>query len=332
MLADEITAELRDRRAQGLAAAKSSGAAIIVELSAKGIANGSITARPDGYVGASKVEGVDADLRVRPFFAHSGTVSIREFISGAINNEMGFQAVDMELTNAVANRSNTAVVEYLEFYLLNYFKPGLYEQTSAVQRGRQSFEQAGCASCHIPDLQIERDRRVADVETVYDAVRGHFNHLFATATPLFNTVDGRKAPKLEPFLVKDIYTDFKRHDLGPNFHKRNYDGTMQKQFLTAALWGVGSTAPYGHDGRTTNLHEVILWHGGEAQAARDHYAALGENARNDIQEFLRSLVLFPPDDTASNLDPGDRTAEGFPQKAHGSIKLGVLFNNPADPE
>jgi len=43
-------------------------------------------------------------------------------------------------------------------------------------------------------------------------------------------------------------------------------------------------------------------------------------------------VLFPPDDTASNLDPGDRTAEGFPQKGHGSIKLGVLFNNPADPE
>jgi hypothetical protein len=107
---------------------------------------------------------------------------------------------------------------------------------------------------------------------------------------------------------------------------------MQKQFLTAALWGVGTTAPYGHDGRSSNLNEVILRHGGEAQPARDRFAALGESARADVLEFLRSLVLFPPDDTASNLDPGDRLAEGFPQKAHGSIKLTVLFNNPADPE
>ena len=370
MLADEITAELRDRRAEALAAAKSSGAAVTVDASAKGISYGVITAKPDGSVDTAKLEGVDPDLRVRPFFAHGGTVSIREFISGALNNEMGFQAIDKELTDAVAKRTNfttvagmvldaaadslepppdpdpsvvpvgqpaknsinTAVVDYLEFYLLNYFKPGLYEQTASVQRGRQSFEQTGCAGCHVPDLLIERDRRVADVETVYDAARGHFNHLFATATPLFNTVDGRKIPKLQPFLVKNIYTDFKRHDLGPNFYERNYDGSTQKQFLTTALWGVGSTAPYGHDGRTTNLNEVILWHGGEAQAARDRYAALGENARTDIQEFLRSLVLFPPDDTASNLDPGDRAAEGFPQKGHGSIKLGVLFNNPADPE
>jgi hypothetical protein len=49
-------------------------------------------------------------------------------------------------------------------------------------------------------------------------------------------------------------------------------------------------------------------------------------------EFLNSLVLFPPDDVASNLDPGDRSTLGFPQFGHGSIKLTVLFNNPNDPE
>ena len=43
-------------------------------------------------------------------------------------------------------------------------------------------------------------------------------------------------------------------------------------------------------------------------------------------------MLFPPDDTASNLNPGDPTAEGFPQYGHGSIKLGVLFNDPSEPE
>jgi hypothetical protein len=43
-------------------------------------------------------------------------------------------------------------------------------------------------------------------------------------------------------------------------------------------------------------------------------------------------VLFPPDDTASNLDPGEPAQLNFPQFGHGSIKLTVLFNDPAYPE
>jgi len=77
---------------------------------------------------------------------------------------------------------------------------------------------------------------------------------------------------------------------------------------------------------------VILRHGGEAKGSRDAYASLAESESNSLQEFLRSLVLFPPDDTASNLDPGDRNSEDFPQLGHGSIKLTVLFNDPTDPE
>ena len=38
-------------------------------------------------------------------------------------------------------------------------------------------------------------------------------------------------------------------------------------FMTEPLWGVGTTAPYGHDGRSGTLEDVILRHGGEAQAA-----------------------------------------------------------------
>jgi hypothetical protein len=95
---------------------------------------------------------------------------------------------------------------------------------------------------------------------------------------------------------------------------------------------VGSTAPYGHDGRSVSLTEVILRHGGEAQAARDAFAALDDRNRQAVLRFLESLMLFPPDDTASNLDPGDRVAHGFPQVGHGSIRLAVLFNDPSVPE
>jgi hypothetical protein len=46
-----------------------------------------------------------------------------------------------------------------------------------------------------------------------------------------------------------------------------------------------------------------------------------------IQLFLQTLVLFPPDDTASNLNPGDPQDLEYIQNpsAHGSINLGELF-------
>jgi hypothetical protein len=77
---------------------------------------------------------------------------------------------------------------------------------------------------------------------------------------------------------------------------------------------------------------VILRHGGEAQGSRNRFASLPEPSKLALVEYLESLVLFPPDDTASNLDPGDPAATGYPQSGHGSIKLGVLFNDPTEGE
>jgi len=380
MLADEITSDLRAIRQQAIdeALRSPSQQKIRKNLISKGISYGSIAARRRGNqidVETSGISGVETDLRVRPFFAHGGTMSIREFIVGAWNAEMGLQAVDAELAAAhdggrfitpsgmvldgttdqieappanathidpdhdgVTNEIPTSIVDFMEFYLLNYFKAATYEQTSAVTFGRQKFQEIGCAQCHIADLQINRDRRVADVETVYDPLNGIFNNLFATASPLFNLVDDGsgfpilKHPANQPFVVRNIFTDFKLHDVGVNFYERNYDGTIRTKFLTTPLWGVGTTAPYGHDGRSINLREVILRHGGEALAARDAFAALSSANQSRIFEFLNSLVIFPPDDTSSNLDPGNRSANGFPQFGHGSIKLTVLFNDPTDVE
>ncbi len=377
MLGDEITTDLRALRAQASAQAQASKAPVTVALTSNGIHYGALVALPDGSFDTSRVVGVDPDLRVRPFFAHGGKISIRGFVVGALNDEMGLQAVDPELaaakaggrfitpsgmvldgandqldseaspltradadpdTDGVANEIPRSLVDYLEFYLLNYFKPATYRATPTSARGRGLFDRIGCGGCHIADLQIRRDRRVADVETVYDPEHGLFNHLYSTATPLINAVDDRsgyppiKQPKLQSFLVRNIFTDFKRHDVGPGFYERNYDGSMRREFMTTPLWGVGMTAPYGHDGRSINLTEVILRHGGEAQPARDAFARLPDVQQGFIVEFLSTLVLFPPDDTASNLNPGDRNAAGFPQYGHGSIKLTVLFNDPSDPE
>jgi hypothetical protein len=369
MLADEITTDLRSIRDLAVILAQQMKHPVTLKLLSKGIRYGSITGNPDGSVDTSKVQGVDAELRVKPFFAEGSTISIREFVVGALHNEMGMEAsADPDLLKASAggrvvtpsgmvldgskdkisapptpddqngNEVDPAIVDHLEFYLLNYFKPAHSQQNATTDRGRKVFQRVGCTSCHVTDLTINHDRRVADVETVYDPVKGIFNTLFATATTLDQEVDdGSGLPHLKiplgnSFVVKDILTDFKRHDLGPNFYERNWDGTLQTQFLTRPLWGVASTGPYGHDGRSMTLNDVILRHGGEAQASRDKYARLNSNEQVALQTFLNSLLLFPPDDTASNLDPGDPTKNNFPQFGHGSIKLTVLFNDPTDPE
>ena len=132
--------------------------------------------------------------------------------------------------------------------------------------------------------------------------------------------------------MRNIFTDFKRHDLGPNFHEVEFDNTLRTEFLTTPLWGVGSTPSYGHDGRTMSLEDVIRRHGGEATEARNNFVSLNSTNRNAILAFLNSLILFPPDDTPSNLDPVDPNNPRFPQAGHGSIRLTTLFNNPNDPE
>ena len=73
-------------------------------------------------------------------------------------------------------------------------------------------------------------------------------------------------------------------------------------------------------------------HGGEAKRARDRFARLPEVKQGQVIDFLQTLVLFPPDDTASNLNPGDPQAPDFPQYGHGNIALPKLFNDPNDLE
>lgn len=371
MLADEITQDLRDTRAQAIAAAQSFGTPITLSLRSKGLSYGRIRALPDGTVDTSQVEGVDPDLRVKPFFAQGGTISIREFAVGAFKAEMGLESPDEVLcavtdpTNAQARVSpagfvfdptqdtferppvcdpaadgdgdgvtdeiDTALIDHMEFYLLNYFKAGTGASSTRTLQGNLLMNAALCTTCHVQSLTIVKDRRVADVETIFNAQKGIFNRLFATATTKFVAVDdGQAFPKLLPagqsFLVKNIFTDFKRHDLGPAFHEREYDGTLVTQFMTEPLWGVATTAPYGHDGRSINLEEVILRHGGEATLSRTLFAALAPDDKRKVLEFLNTLILFPPDDTASNLNPGVPGTQTPQDPAqHGSINLGALF-------
>ncbi|MGV8954186.1 MAG: di-heme oxidoredictase family protein, partial [Cypionkella sp.] len=133
---------------------------------------------------------------------------------------------------------------------------------AAVLRGKAAFYGAGCASCHMPKFVTSRDAP----ETV---------HQFQLIWP---------------------YSDFLLHDMGEGLADHRPEGKADGyEWRTAPLWGIGLTqtvsahTQFLHDGRARNLTEAILWHGGEAQKARDSFAALTKATRDDLLAFLESL-------------------------------------------
>ena len=63
------------------------------------MAFGQIMGMPDGIARQIAGQGVDPDLR-EAVLCPGGTMSIREFIVGALNDEMGMQVADPELISA----------------------------------------------------------------------------------------------------------------------------------------------------------------------------------------------------------------------------------------
>lgn len=87
-----------------------------------------------------------------------------------------------------------------------------------------------------------------------------------------------------------VYSDLLLHDMGADLA----DGIVMRdagasEFRTQPLWGIAAVGPYLHDGRAGTIEEAILWHGGEADDAREAYEAYSDDDRADVVEFLLSL-------------------------------------------
>jgi hypothetical protein len=71
-----------------------------VTMVSKGINYGRLIVNANRTVDTGLLRGVDADLRIKPFFAHGGLFGIRQFIVNAFNDEMGLEASDPILETA----------------------------------------------------------------------------------------------------------------------------------------------------------------------------------------------------------------------------------------
>jgi CxxC motif-containing protein (DUF1111 family) len=92
------------------------------------------------------------------------------------------------------------------------------------------------------------------------------------------------------------YSDFLLHDMGEGLADGQTVGEASgKEWRTPPLWAIGlmktvsGRAFFLHDGRARTLEEAILWHGGEAERARDAFAGLPAADRAKLIAFLESL-------------------------------------------
>ena len=95
--------------------------------------------------------------------------------------------------------------------------------------------------------------------------------------------------------VEDVtihpYSDLLLHDMGMGLADTlNEVDVAGYEWRTSPLWGLGKNdGELLHDGRASSVHQAILWHGGEAAAARDNYLGLQASERNDLILFLNGL-------------------------------------------
>jgi hypothetical protein len=124
-------------------------------------------------------------------------------------------------------------------------------------------------------------------------------------------VGGDVVPERRAFLVRGLFTDFRQHDMGQAFVETAFDGNGNRVWRTPPLWGVGSGFPWGHDGRSLSLDDVIRRHGGEGAVAAMAYAQLGTDDRGQLLDFLSRLVLFDIEGVPGDVDGDGVIAAAF---------------------
>jgi CxxC motif-containing protein (DUF1111 family) len=159
--------------------------------------------------------------------------------------------------------ADDTVLDLVTFYSRNLAVPARRDPGDPqVLAGKRVFYEAGCPACHHPKFVTARlaDRPEQSFQLIWP------------------------------------YTDLLLHDMGAGLADDRREGRATgREWRTAPLWAIGLTemvsgqASFLHDGRARTLLEAVLWHGGEAEAARDRVARLPKAERDALVRFLGSL-------------------------------------------
>lgn len=252
-------------------------------------------ANKDGISG--RINRVKDELTNKPavgrFGWKAGVPSVLQQTAAAFHGDMGLTSRMFTKENCLphqkdclaqpnGNGDNTAeygyevsddLLDFVTFYVRNLAVPIRRDhEAQNVLRGKQLFNDIGCASCHAPK--------------------------FVTAKSSIHVEQSEQT--IRP------YTDLLLHDMGEdladfdiNNNPKNNElvefSATAREWRTAPLWGIGLThvvdhqATFLHDGRARTIMEAVLWHGGEAEAAKQKVLQLNAAQRADLMAFLESL-------------------------------------------
>ncbi|MBB4009570.1 CxxC motif-containing protein (DUF1111 family) [Rhizobium taibaishanense] len=222
------------------------------------------------------------DVRIGRFGWKAENAGVRDQSASALAGDIGISSPDdprhagdctaaekvcLAMPNGVQKRLGTVeapppVLDLMTFYSETLAPPKRRDVAKAeVLSGKALFYASGCATCHRPKYVTRRD----------------------AANPALS------------FQLIWPYSDFLLHDMGPELADGQQVGLATgRQWRTPPLWGLGLTGKVGrqaylHDGRASSLPQAILWHGGEAEQARQAFASMTPVNRKALITFLESL-------------------------------------------
>jgi CxxC motif-containing protein (DUF1111 family) len=226
----------------------------------------------------------------------AGTASLRDQAALAMVNDIGITSplfpnhkCGASQTACLATDSSgpelaSSDLDNLQSYLRALSVPPRRDYSDPVaQQGRTLFEGIGCIKCHVPNLVTSSTYDIPEMRSI----------------------------NIQPF------TDLLLHDMGADLAD---DAPVEEgvatgsEWRTCPLWGNGTgpsvmypvkdafdpngdppTEPpvYLHDGRAQSIPEAILWHGGEAKAARDLFVAMPADDRAALEEYVKYPFADP---------------------------------------
>ncbi|MEO8701506.1 MAG: di-heme oxidoredictase family protein [Kofleriaceae bacterium] len=183
-----------------------------------------------------------------------------EQAAGAFVNDMGLTNLIFPEPDGSRDVNDTQLVQ-VRFHIATLAVPAAARRDDLAERGRELFDSLGCASCH---TQVQQTG-ASDI------------------------------PQLAHQIILP-YTDLLLHDMGDRLTDTRRDFLASGlEWRTPPLWGIGLTqivepgATFLHDGRARTLTEAIVWHGGEAEVAREAFRTADRADREALLAFLATL-------------------------------------------